>query len=153
MKSKEKSKRILLVASAGGHWVQLNRLNSAVAGHQLTYVTTRFELEENINSPFFIVPDANRWGQVRIIILAVRILWIILKVRPQLVISTGALPGFFAIFFGKKLGARTIWLDSIANSQHLSMSGEKAGAYCDLWLTQWKHLARPEGPHYYGTVI
>ncbi|MCI5150914.1 MAG: UDP-N-acetylglucosamine--LPS N-acetylglucosamine transferase, partial [Candidatus Electrothrix sp. MAN1_4] len=50
-------------------------------------------------------------------------------------------------------GARTIWIDSIANSDKLSMSGQKVGKYADLWLTQWEHLARPEGPHYHGTVI
>ncbi|MCI5226262.1 MAG: UDP-N-acetylglucosamine--LPS N-acetylglucosamine transferase [Candidatus Electrothrix sp. AX2] len=146
--------KILLVASAGGHWVQLNRLNSAFAGYHLTYVSTNPDLEEqNPNDSFFTVPDASRWDKMRIFFLALQTLWIIIRIRPDIVISTGALPGFFAVFFGKKLGARTVWVDSIANSDQLSLSGQKAGKYSDLWLTQWKHLARPEGPYYHGTVI
>ena len=146
--------KILLVASAGGHWVQLNRLNRAFDRHHRTYVSTNPDLaEQNPNDSFFVVPDASRWDRIRIFFLALRILWIILKIRPDIVVSTGALPGFFAVFFGKKLGAQTVWLDSIANSDQLSLSGQKAGRYSDLWLTQWKHLARPEGPHYHGTVI
>ena len=51
------------------------------------------------------------------------------------------------------MGARTIWLDSIANVEELSMSGSWIGRSADLWLTQWPHLARPEGPHYAGSVL
>ena len=73
--------------------------------------------------------------------------------RPDVVLSTGAAPGFFAILFGKLLGARTIWVDSIANAEQLSLSGKKAGRFADLWLTQWPHLAQPGGPLYKGSVI
>lgn len=143
-----------MVASAGGHWVQLNRLNSAVDGQHLTYVATNPELaDQNKDHSFFAVPDASRWDKVRVLLLASRMLWVIFKVRPDTVVSTGALPGFFALFFGKIIGARTVWIDSIANSDKLSMSGQKVGKYADLWLTQWEHLARPEGPHYYGAVL
>ncbi len=147
-------KKILMVASAGGHWVQLNRLRSAVEGQRLIYVATNPELAvQNKDYPFFSVPDASRWDKVRVLLLACKMLWVLLKVRPDVVVSTGALPGFFALFIGKKIGARTVWLDSIANSDKLSMSGRKVGKYADLWLTQWEHLAHPEGPHYFGSVL
>jgi Oligosaccharide biosynthesis protein Alg14 like len=55
--------------------------------------------------------------------------------------------------FGRFLGARTIWVDSIANIDVLSMSGQKAGRYADLWLTQWPELASPNGPEYRGSVL
>jgi hypothetical protein len=55
--------------------------------------------------------------------------------------------------FGKWLGARVVWVDSIANVEELSMSGAKAGSFVDLWLTQWPHLARESGPHCFGNVL
>ena len=85
--------------------------------------------------------------------MAVQIAWILLCERPDVVISTGAAPGYFAIRMGKWLGARTVWIDSIANVETLSMAGTLAGRYADLWLTQWQHLARPEGPHFLGGTI
>jgi hypothetical protein len=69
------------------------------------------------------------------------------------VISTGAAPGYFAVRIGKLFGARTIWVDSVANAEELSLSGKEAGRHVDLWLTQWPHLARPEGPHFKGNVL
>ncbi len=76
-----------------------------------------------------------------------------LEERPDVVVSTGALPGFFGVVLGKRLGAKTIWVDSLANVEELSLSGEKVGPHADLWLTQWEELAYPGGPRYAGTVL
>ena len=87
------------------------------------------------------------------ILLAVKVLWVIIRLRPNIIISTGAAPGFFALVFGKLFGAKTIWVDSIANVEQLSVSGQKVKRFADLWLTQWKHLAKPNGPYYKGGVL
>ncbi len=39
------------------------------------------------------------------------------RVKPQLIVSTGAAPGLLCLLWGRLTGARTIWIDSIANSQ------------------------------------
>ena len=65
----------------------------------------------------------------------------------------GSGAGYFALLLGKWFGARTIWIDSMANIEDLSMSGARVGRYADLWLTQWPHLAKSEGPHYAGGVL
>lgn len=147
-------KKIMLVASSGGHWVQLNRLLPAFAGCELVFVTTDKKYATTVGSNrFFVVPDASRWNKLKLVSLALQMLVRIITVRPNVVVSTGAAPGFFAIYFGKKIGAKTIWLDSLANVDKLSMSGQMAGKYADLWLTQWEHVAQPEGPIYAGAVL
>jgi hypothetical protein len=70
-----------------------------------------------------------------------------------MVISTGALPGYFSLRLAKLFGVKTIWIDSIANVEELSLSGQMIGKHADLWLTQWPHLAKPGGPLYRGTVL
>jgi len=147
-------KKIMLVASSGGHWVQLNRLLPALEDSEKVFVTTEPKYRSIVNTNLFLlVPEANRWNKLRLVWLAVIMLKHVMIVRPDVVISTGAAPGFFAVFFGKKLGAKTIWLDSIANVDQLSMSGRMARKYSDLWLTQWEHLALPDGPKYAGAVL
>jgi len=147
-------KKVMLVASSGGHWVQLNRLSQAFEGMEKTYVTTEERYRSTIDSGrFLVVPDASRWSKMRTLWLAAMMLKHVLMVRPNFVVSTGAAPGFFALLFGKKLGAKTIWLDSIANVDEVSLSGRMACRYADLWLTQWEHLATPEGPFYKGSVL
>ena len=85
--------------------------------------------------------------------MLLQVAWLVFSRRPDVVISTGAAPGYAAIRFGRWIGARTIWLDSIANVDHLSLSGVKIGRHADLWMTQWPHLAKPEGPRFKGAVL
>jgi UDP-N-acetylglucosamine:LPS N-acetylglucosamine transferase len=155
--------RVLAVASGGGHWIQLLRLRPAWEGCSVTYVTTSAGFGEALASEarsqgiaapsFACVVEANRWQKLRLVRQVVQLLIIILRVRPDVVITTGAAPGYFALRLGRLLGARTAYVDSIANAEVLSLSGQKAGRFADVWLTQWEDLARPGGPHYRGTVL
>ena len=146
--------RVLAVASGGGHWVQLLRLRPALEGARVTWVTVQKEYEVEVpGDKLIVVPDATRWRKRDALKLAIRIALIVLRERPDLVITTGAAPGYFAVRFGKLMRARTVWLDSIANVERLSMSGEKIGSHADLWLTQWEHLAREGGPAWRGSVL
>ena len=154
---------LIAVASAGGHWVQLMRLRPAWKGLRVTYVTTDPDFRQTIcqyardnNEPtpsLYTVVEANRWQKFRLLRQLLGLTYILLRERPDVVLSTGAAPGYFALRIGRLLGARTVWVDSMANAEELSMSGRRIGRHADLWLTQWEHLAQPEGPHYLGSVL
>lgn len=146
--------RVLAVSSGGGHWVQLLRLRPALAGCDVAYVTVRRGYRSDVGSSrFYTVSDATRWNRCRLFLMAIQVAYIILVERPDVVISTGAAPGYFALWVGHLLRARTVWIDSIANVEHMSLSGTKVGRVADLWLTQWPHLAREEGPKFEGAVL
>lgn len=146
---------VLAISSGGGHWIQLMRLRPAFQGCRVTYATVRsgYQVDLNEDSPFILIPDGNRWSKWKLLRSALVILWILLRIRPDVIVTTGAAPGYFALRMGKLLGARVIWIDSIANAGELSLSGKKAGSFADLWLTQWPHLAREEGPQCFGSVL
>lgn len=146
--------KILAVASGGGHWIELLRIRPSFVHETVHYVTVQDKYRADVaGSPFHVVRDATRWQRFALVIQALQIAWITLKVRPDIVISTGAAPGYFALRLGKMLGARTIWLDSLANVETLSQAGTMAGPHADLWLTQWPDLAGDPGPEYAGKVI
>lgn len=158
-----RSTHILAVASAGGHWVQLMRLRAAWSGCSVTYVTTdpglKAVLQEIVDRDgqtmpaFRVIVEGNRWQKGRLILQLMQLLFLLLRLRPDAVISTGAAPGYFALRFGKLVGARTVWIDSVANAEEMSLSGRKVQPYADLWLTQWPHLELPEGPRFLGSVL
>lgn len=147
--------RILAIASGGGHWKELVRLAEVFEGYDVTWATTEPGFAEDVpGQRFRVVTEASRWDRWRLLRSALGILWLVLRERPRVVVTTGAAPGYFGLFFAKKLlGARTVWLDSFANGEQLSMSGQRAGRLADLWLTQWPDLATPEGPEYAGSVL
>lgn len=147
-------KKVLGVSSGGGHWVELIRLAPAFEGCDVAFATVSDAYRGEAGSArFYTFRDVTRWDVLLWPQAFVKLAWIIWREGPDVVISTGALPGFFALRLAKWFGARTVWLDSIANVEQLSMSGQKIGKQADLWLTQWPHLARAHGPYYRGTVL
>jgi hypothetical protein len=147
-------KRVLAVASSGGHWIQLSRMFAAFTDCDVAFLTTESSYRYQVGpARFYVVRDANMRKKFAMIWMAFQILLVLLWERPHVIISTGAAPGFFALRIGKFLRARTIWVDSMANVDQLSASGMKIGRHADLWLTQWPHLATPTGPFYEGAVL
>jgi hypothetical protein len=142
------------VASGGGHWIELVRLRSAFEGCETVYVCVEDPRPEEIGaSRVHVVNDATRWNRFALARLTLRLLAILWKEWPDVVVSTGAAPGCICVCVGKWMGARTVWIDSIANAEQLSLSGRLVGRFCELWLTQWPELARPGGPRFLGTVF
>ena len=148
-------KRVLAVASGGGHWVQLRRLEAAFAGHDMAYATVHAGSRSDVpaDAHFYKIRDATRWDRLGLVVMAWQLLVIVLRERPDVVISTGAAPGYIALRLGKLLGARTAWIDSVANVEEVSLSGRMVGRHADLWLTQWRHLSKDDGPQYRGEVL
>lgn len=146
-------KKVLAVASGGGHWVQLLRLRPAFEHHNVVFMTTNPDYAKDVQAKVLSVTDANIWEKVKLLRMFLEVFFHMLRVRPDVVITTGAAPGFAAVLFGRMLGARTVWVDSIANSEELSNSGKKVRRFAHLWLTQWEHLSQPAGPHFWGAVL
>jgi hypothetical protein len=155
--------KVLAIASGGGHWVQLYRMRLAWDGAALTYASTMPGLGPDIareagtrGQPapaYVLLPEGNRWQKARLVWMLIRILALLIRVRPDLIVTTGAAHGYFALRFGKWLGARTVWIDSIANADEMSLSGQRVRPFADVWLTQWEHLARPDGPQFQGASL
>jgi UDP-N-acetylglucosamine:LPS N-acetylglucosamine transferase len=146
--------KVLAISSGGGHWVQLLRLRPAFEGCEVVFATVKEGYRADVDGgEFRLISDANRWNKLALLLCAFRVFQLLVRERPDVVVSTGAAPGYFGVRFGKWLGARVIWVDSVANAEELSLSGQKAGRFVDLWLTQWPHLATANGPQWMGSVL
>ncbi len=154
LRVRERRPKILALSSGGGHWVQLLRLRPAFEDCDVTYATVRSTYRSDIDRGHFVViPDCNRNQKVRVLWSAFRVLLLLVRLRPNVLVTTGAAPGYVAVRLGRALGVRTVWVDSVANAEELSMSGRMAGLHAGLWLTQWPHLAKSVGPHFRGSVL
>lgn len=151
MKSKP---RLLALASGGGHWVQLQRLRPAFDDFETTYVSM-FDGYSQAVSParYYTVPDASRFhlrALFPVFTCALRILW---KERPQAIVTTGSAPMLLFVLLGRVTGARTLWIDSIANSERMSTSGRLAKRFAHKTISQWETVAKLENVEHWGAVI
>ena len=143
--------------------MQLNRLMPAFEGCEVHWACTSPDHEARLRvaagrlgqrvASYTPITDANRWTKLKLVKQMLETVALLIRVRPDVIVTTGASVGYFAIWAGRLLGARTCWIDSIANGDELSLSGVKAGPHADLFLTQWPHLAKPGGPDCRGAVL
>lgn len=146
--------KLLAVASNGGHLVQLLRLAPAFSDYQLILVSTAPDAPPDIApARYYCVQDSNFQQKGRLLYTALQTARIVFAERPRAVISTGAAPGLLALAWARLLGRRLIWIDSIANTEQLSLAGRVARRLTPHCFTQWAHLCDREGVDCIGTVI
>ena len=83
----------------------------------------------------------------------VQSLFLLIKLKPQKIVSTGAAPGVFFVLLGKLFGASCLWVDSLANSERLSLSARIVRIFGVRVWTQWESLAKSTGAEYKGAVL
>ena len=136
-------KKIIAVASIGGHWIQLLRIAQPMAEHyEMVYVSTHPKCATMVEGQkFFQTADFSRSDAWKLIPSFFKAIKTIRQEKPDAIITTGAAPGLVYLLAGKLLGRKTIWIDSIANAEHLSASGRMASRFASRTYTQWKDLA------------
>jgi len=149
-----RSRRLLLGASGGGHWIELRRLQPAFEGFQSVYVSTLPGYASTVSGHrYHSVPDASRfsvWGFAGIFIRAI---WILLRERPHAIVTTGSAPMLPFILLGRLFGAKTLWIDSVANSEHISTSGKIAKRIAHRCVCQWPAVSTAEGLDCWGKIF
>jgi len=135
-------RKILAVASGGGHWKQLLRITEAMHDDfEFCYVSTRPDVASSVKGEaFHVIPDFSRSDCFRIIPASLRAIRILIRENPDAVITTGAAPGLVVVFAARLLRKRTVWIDSIANAARLSLSGRIASHFVSRTYTQWREL-------------
>lgn len=129
-------------------------LRNAFCQHPVEYATTGPAIEYAAATiKVHILPDCNLRQPFKILACLASSALLVARLRPQIVISTGAAPGLLCILWGRLMGAQTLWIDSIANAERLSLSGRVAMRIAHRCLTQWQHLAQEESVHFEGAVL
>lgn len=154
MLKKHKQTKILAIASGGGHWIQMLRLRPAFDGCSVTYSTVNPGSKHDVSgNDFYVVPDGNRDTKISLLMMAFRVLYIVLRVRPDVVISTGAAPGYFACRFVKLVGGKSLFIDSVANAEDMSLSAKLATSHASRVFSQWPSVAKKSDVECHGSVL
>ena len=142
-----KKLKVFAVASIGGHWVQLLRIAKALEKEfDVVYMSTHEKCATMVEGRvYYSMNDFSRWDFYKMFPELLHSIYIICKEKPSIVITTGAAPGLVCLFAAKICGIRTVWIDSIANVEHISFSGRIASKFASRIYTQWPSLAGNKG--------
>lgn len=145
---------VLAVASGGGHWVELMRLRPAFEGCDVVYASVQDSSRDDVpDHRYYAFPDASRKNKAGFTAVVARMARIIARERPRVIVTTGSAPALMCIAIGRLFGARTLWIDSIANCKQLSMSGRLARTVAHRCVSQWPEVARANGIECWGQIL
>jgi UDP-N-acetylglucosamine:LPS N-acetylglucosamine transferase len=136
--------RALLVASTGGHLLQLHRLRPWWAGHERLWVTfdkpdARSLLEGERVVWAYHPTTRNVVNLVRNLFLALRV---VRRERPDVVVSDGAGVAFPFFVVARLLGARTVYVEVYDRVDSRTLTGRLCSPISDLFLVQWEEQRR-----------
>ena len=147
------SRRVVCACSTGGHLVEMLHMLPCLKGHELIIMTS--DAKDSVFVPayrHYAIREASRWSRSKGLSTWLQLMFLIPRLRPDVVLSTGAAPGFLAAMVGKLSGARVIWIDSLANVDRISLGGRLARIFTHLFLVQWSDLADGTKARYAGRV-
>jgi hypothetical protein len=147
-------KKVMLVASPGGHFVQLSLIAHKMNVVRRAVIGTYPECPKFMPcDEYYVIPDFSRsniYVSIYVFYLAVIIM---VKEKPDIIITTGAAPGLIFALVARLFKVKSLWIDSIANTKNLSLSGKIASFFGVITLSQWPLVAESENVLYKGCVI
>lgn len=146
---------MLLVCSTGGHLLQLHLLREAWAGFRTVWVTfDKSDARSLLDGEhvLFAFGPTNRSfvNLARNLVLAFRI---VRRLRPRLILSTGAGIAVPFAWIGRLFGARIVYVESVTRIDRPSLSLRLMAPVLDRTYAQWPTLAERIGARYVGSVF
>jgi UDP-N-acetylglucosamine--N-acetylmuramyl-(pentapeptide) pyrophosphoryl-undecaprenol N-acetylglucosamine transferase len=151
--------RVCLAGSGGGHVRQLLDLEGAWGPHDAFFVSEDTGLSRSLEQrrpTFFVEHVALGQGKLgaplKMIAAALRnaaqSARIVLRERPDVVVSTGAGSVFFTVFWARLLGAKIVVIESFARFRNMSAFARLAGPFAHAKVLQSEVLSKhwPRAP-------
>ncbi len=137
-------KKILLVSSAGGHFSELNKLKID-SEYQQVIVTEKVKNKENEKVDYYLTYGSRNqlFKYFFIFILNFfKTLKIMLKEKPDIVISTGAHSCVAFFIVSKIMGKKNIYIESFAKVNSPSLTYKLSKKFLDKVIVQHKQMLK-----------
>jgi len=146
--------KICLVASSGGHLTELLQFVRAFQGHEVFLITNDLFITRDLTNAYLIKEGKD--PDLSVVVLVFRLLLILFKEKPDVIISTGCFIAIPTFFLGKFLfRAKVIFIESAAQVISPSKTGRIVYPISDLFFVQWASCKQCYGKkaRYVGGLI
>lgn len=154
-------KKVMFISSTGGHLNELLQLSPLFKKYQYTIVTEKTDsnvsLRKQYGNKVFYLAYATKHNMLKYMFVfpfnCLRSLYLYLKIRPDVIISTGshtAVPMcYIAHFFKKKI----IYIETFANIYTKTVAGKIVYPIADHFIVQWESMLELYSDAEYGGWI
>ncbi len=145
-----KKKRVLFIASTGGHLSELMQLSPMFSKYD-TYIITE-KMKNNISPKelfhypvYYLVygtKDHPLTFPFKLLANCFKSLYYFIKIRPKYIVTTGAHTAGPMCCIGKLLGSKIIFIETFANMYSKTVTGRIVYHFADLFLVQWESMLK-----------
>lgn len=157
-------KRVLFIASTGGHLEELMQLKGMFDDYDYHIITERTKSNlglmkkypERVN--YLVYGSYTTLGRklvypFKLFYNTLKSFLLYLKIRPKYIISTGAHTSGPMLLIGHIFGSKIIYIETFANSTTKSRTGSIVYKFADLFIVQWESMLKVYPKAVYGGWI
>jgi beta-1,4-N-acetylglucosaminyltransferase len=137
-------KKLCFAASSGGHFEQLSMLKPLMEKYESFVVTENTDYNVEIKGQrMYYVHQVNRKEKTLpfwMIVNSFKCLGIILKEKPDVVITTGVLAMIPLCLLMKIMGKKLVYIESFAKVSSPTETGRLMYKYADRFYVQWERM-------------
>ncbi|KRL89631.1 PssD/Cps14F family polysaccharide biosynthesis glycosyltransferase [Lactobacillus kalixensis] len=138
--------KICFTSSSGGHFEQMLMLKNLFEEYESVVVTEKTKYNSSFNAaPVYFTKQVNRNNLFFIFPLLYNIIYsffIFLKVKPNVVVSTGVLSTIPLCVISKIFKKKVIYIESFAKVNSPTLTGKLMYKIADVFYVQWPEMQK-----------
>jgi len=146
--------KIAIICSHGGHLTELQYLVESYNSHDYFFITYESERTKNIHQKAYLLPN---FGKEPLLVFKEfpRMLKIIIKEKPDLIISNGAEIAIPFFYLAKLFRLPTIFFESYTRVNIPSVTGKLVYPIADNFIVFWSEILKSYGKKakYWGNLL
>lgn len=148
--------KVCFAASSGGHLEELSKLSSLVQEGDFVFTEkSDFNTLHWCTKVTYVTP-INRKELLfipKFIGLFLKSFFMLIKEKPDIIVSTGALVTYPISILGKLMRKKVIYIESFARIDNASLTGKLLYKVADVFIVQWEELLKVFPKAIYGGGI
>ncbi len=154
-------KKVLFIASTGGHLNELMQLEPLFEKYDYSIITekdkTNESLKEKYGKRLYFLPYGTRTKLFAYIFkyfyLCLKTIYLYFKIRPNAIVTTGTHTAGPMCIIGKIFKSKVIYIETFANRNKKTATGKLIYKIADLFIVQWEEMLELYPKAVYGGSI
>ena len=154
-------RKVLFVASTGGHLKELMQLEDMFLNYDFNLITEKtysnlylkYKYNNRVEFLVYVTKDHLLTYPFKLLYNCFKSLWLYLKIHPDYIITTGVHTSAALCCLGKIFGSKIIYIETFANISSKTVTGKYLYPVSDLFIVQWKSLLKLYPNAVYGGWI
>lgn len=135
--------KICIVCSDGGHQTEMSQLMEAFEGHETFFITYNVLGGRDLKKAYQL--KILKRNPLRYLSVTPTIIKILLKEKPDLIVSNGAEIAIPTLYIAKLFGIKIVFIESWCRINKPSATGRLIYPIADVFLVQWRQLLKKYG--------